>query len=404
MALTVAIYWVTVCFSASYSQVFADEIDFPHVLSELANFKVKHGFSPSDDDFFAIVLKPGYDFTFQEIEKLWKIVVDQQKSVISVDQLVALYRSKKSSIKDVCAVFKTTSYQVDPSTNESENFEIVYGYINKGDKYYLNTRMLGGHKEVIPDKTQSYDGEICYSFLDISGSLPVVGIDHLSSMSIFFQSYSPLASSMLLNSKLFERQDTVHDIIAFLETPGTAVFERTEVVDLQECIVVANWGTRVSLSPKHDFSVVQVIDYRHHFRESAEQPFLTARSVSERRVLHELKDYGNGVWLPNYVLVDFFFFFFQAIGKAAVRTSLLEVNNGVSDNVFTDFIPQNAFVLDFVRDMSYDWTEYPSIEGLLNSVVKSERVWAFQIISVTLGIIMIIIALIVMFLKRRNAA
>ena len=399
-------YLVDVCLSMAILFHFlcvqhtsANEDMYRYVASKLSNFRVEHGFAPDYEDFFEIVLQPEYRFSLEDLAKLSDIVINMQKSNVSKDQLLTLIKAKRDSIKDFRINYKVFSNLTNPFTYSRENREVNYVSASKGSMQYLSTQVLGR-----PARVQFFDGENIFSRHIVSEGIPTVDITPFSSFNVFLEARSPLVSSMLLDSKkLFGQSDYLYDVVSVLELPETTVFEKTEVVNDIECIVVASLGIKVFLSPKHDFSIIQVMDYRHHLeRGDGGEPLLSGVSISEKRTLLDLKDCGNGIWLPYRSESVFYSREGEVTGEVVALVSLIEINNGIEDSFFTDFIPQDAVVLDTVRDMVYEWTEYPSIEGILKSTVKSKRVWTFQIISVTLGLLMIIVALVMKYLAYRR--
>jgi len=90
-----------------------------------------------------------------------------------------------------------------------------------------------------------------------------------------------------------------------------------------------------------------------------------------------------------------------------MTVSGVELNKEIDPKTFTDIFPEDVLVADLVRNLSYEWSDRPSIDAILDKAVKSKRVWTLQYISLTLGILLLLAWFIIQYrayLKRKAAA
>ena len=84
----------------------------------------------------------------------------------------------------------------------------------------------------------------------------------------------------------------------------------------------------------------------------------------------------------------------------------MHFNRPLPKSFFSDVIPEDAMVSDGINHLVYVYGDRTSIGGLLNDTVRSKRVMIFRYISVTLGLVMVIIALVMKYReyrKRKNS-
>jgi hypothetical protein len=172
---------------------------------------------------------------------------------------------------------------------------------------------------------------------------------------------------------------------------------KQELIDNIKCVVVTNGSERIYLDPLKDFSVVKIENYMSVFDESTKTfEDVLCKSV----VLLDHVDYGNGIWFPQSVRVSY------SDGShfdrnVSMSIKNVELNKEIDPNFFVDVFPEDALVADTIRGIVYMWSDRPSIEATLKSVVKSKRQWFWQIASMTTGIILIIIWIIIKYVKYR---
>jgi hypothetical protein len=383
--------------------------DYERVAQSLKNFASNNGRPPNDNDFFAIVLRPGNAFSYEELDALYKEVLQQNNSNISKTDLLAIVASKRGAISDVRIKYKSDISYADGRPTISFMSE----YASTKNSFFSD-QIIFENNMPRSRRIVSYDGEHFYRYTPLlrngssldTVSIPLVGMDRDFDISLFFDPFNPLSFAMLTDTELYGRKFYfICDLqLLLLGDNNTVVFETKEVHDGIECVVVGNWYTRVLLSPQHDYSPLLAEAYylTSSSGESPKEVFPVSRSIAERRTLLDVKHYGNAIWLPSKATVEFFDKEKNNTSVVNVNVELLEVNKGLSESFFVDFIPENALISDTSRGLIYEWSDSPSIDSLLKSVVQSKRVWTFQIISLTLGILLILTWIIIQYRTHLN--
>jgi hypothetical protein len=170
-------------------------------------------------------------------------------------------------------------------------------------------------------------------------------------------------------------------------------------VDGIDCILISN-GNSIYLDPSKDYSVVKIEDFRVVIDPNGEEREIPLETVT----MSDHVDYGNGIWVPHKIDVTYSFGD-DSDGRVIIEVKNVEVNKKIGDELFTNIFPDDTVVADAVHNLVYTWSDRPSIEATLKSVVKSKRVWTFQIISLTVGTLLILIWIIIKYrayLKEKN--
>ena len=369
---------------------------------DLNNDELGQDLPSNDHDLYVLLSKPE---NFGKTAELFFDIVNEQNSMISRENLLKLVEMKQQSISNFRCKYTVFMEMFDESQNPEVNKKISYEFVCSKNKLYIGYEP---HHLEIDDPPQkiAYDGEKVLSLLSYpSGHLHAgLGKPDAGSLMGFFQTYMPLTLAMLFDPRLCEFDFCESNLMLFLQGNRLyGIFEKMEIASGQECIVIADLYMRLYLDPQKDFSVIQSDSYRQEFSDDG---ILVGRWLASRSKLFDLTDHGNGVWIPSKAVIENFDKFGKVTARCSVDVSLVEINKGIDDNFFTGFIPNDTLVADTVEGLVYVYGDRPSINSLLKDVAKSKRVFILQYISVTVGILLILIVLIVKYLayrKRKNA-
>jgi hypothetical protein len=359
----------------------------------LKYYKEKFGHAPNDNDFFSIVHSDKYSFTTEEQGRLYKIVIAQQKPSITKEQLISLMKAKTNSINSFHCKYNSDEEIYINGETKRQQYKIEYTI--KHNQFLLDEQPIIEKSYV----KRSYDGEYLYNLTEQKKNEYVVEKkSKLSDFMIFYRSDCPLGAAKLLN-QIPGIKFNLTDIVKFLEDPDVTVYEKKEVINGKECIIVASWSSALYLDTTMEYSLVQAIEYHHHLNNDP-IPAFNGRSVCLKRILSDFVQFDNGIWLPKKVSVVIYDMEGNKQIAHSIEASVIEVNKKISDSYFTDFIPDGAIVMDSERNIVYQWGDYPSINGLLKETVKPKSTRLYQRISVITGLIMIVIAIVFEIRKR----
>lgn len=377
----------------------ADEANFNRISNELKEFKEKFGYVPTDVDYFKLICKNDANLTLREQGVLWAELIKLQHPSLRLEEIKKILIGKQNSIKSFkCKFVCLHSNKVNPKDAFIGNTEFEYAV--KYPYFFLKTKYTNSDKQT--SQLYSYDGDEFIDLTNIDGRVPNARVSKLTDYSIAFCPYSPFAQSMLYDSINLNSTHPGFDFVAlFTQFPDLIVFEKKEIYNNHECIVVANLGHRFLLDTNCDFSLVKYENYFHHSENTSEGPKTIKRTLLSCRTLNNLKDYGNGIWIPSEIQNVYKSPNEEEIGSDTIHCSYIEINK-VADTMFKNVVPDNAIVFNSIRNMSYIQRDGASINSLLKDVVKSKRVFFYRCLSVSIGLAMIIIAVVVKYLRHRK--
>jgi hypothetical protein len=369
---------------------------------ELDERSVERTFPPNDHDLFRLLSKPE---NAGKTGELFVGIVNGQEPMISKESLLKLVEIKQNSISDFRCRYTVFEEEFDTVLNSVVSRKTSYEYAVSRNKLYLSYEYISGGDGRESSTIRSYDGEQIITLLVYPDGHLHVGIrapdsDVLMSL---FRGSMPLSLARLFDPRLcgLSGIDWWESNLMLFQQSGRlyGIFEKDEMVDGRQCLVVADLMSRFYLDPQRDFSVVQSEGYRLEYSDTGH---LVGRRLGARSKLFDLRDHGNGIWIPYRAVSEDFDSSGNVTHRSTIDVSHVEINKGLDDDFFTGFVPDDTPVADTITGLAYLYGERPSINDLLKATAKSKRVFIFQYISVTAGVIMIIIALIMMYLKRRK--
>jgi hypothetical protein len=362
------------------------------VTSIITSYKSEHGRSISEKEFFDITGSPNAGVGVGDMMKLWTEFGKVQVPPISKKDLLSIVKTSRGALADIRYKYTFHLTPVDSSHVISEKYEVGrYAISNEKVLFSVENNLKN---DGYINKTMSFDGAVV-RHVDFASTTPFASIDSYSHAGgTFFPSQSLLSvSSMLDTKRYYGALNAYSDFVGMLEDDETIVLEELESISGEACIVVTNGNYRMYVSPQKNFSIV--------CKECWVRYSLPGdRELISKAELKDFHEYDNSLWLPRKYYEEFF-----SKGKL-VSTILVEfddviVNSKIPDVFFQDIIPENSLVADGVNNLLYTQSDSPSINALLKSVAKSKRQWFWRIASMTTGIILIIIWIIIKYVKYR---
>lgn len=361
---------------ASAAELALDEIE-----ETIKSFKTVHGRAISEAEVWEILSQSKEDIPPKEYRELWSMIRETQAPSISLEQLLLLVKSKRDSIQTVEArthverVFFAEDGQIstDRSYKQSDHF------IFARQKLFCETeRKTRGIK--IPSATYrvSFDGEKIRKVNKPDGNLPNATVTEPSSaIATILPDPNPLSAAMLLDSQLIYKMPVAHyDLAGYIELMKPTLYEELVVLDETKCLLLEDGATyRLFLDPSRDCSVVRMEFYHRDFFQGGKIRVTKGRSVEKIVELKDLKDFGNGVFLPREIIDTFFVEGRKAV-VATLKVEDLGVNREFADEVFSGIIPDSAIVADHTQGHGgavYKQSDSASIGGLLKETTKSKR-------------------------------
>ncbi len=353
-----------------------DEHSLNKARAEVRDYKRHHGEAPSNDYYFALLSK--YELTNPEQATLHRELLGVQRPMVSVADLIAVLIAKRDTIETFDCEY----------TVRGDNFRYVFD----GGKVLVEEFITASKGHGL----RSFDGDYLRVVNFNDTNMVNASISEMSSRSSFMRPAMPLCMAMAYNPKLIDSSGTAMDLARYLEKGHFHTFEQEERVDESNCLVVASLRDAIWLDIDRGFSLVQLDSHKVELGASADGMIMTGRSLKKRRTCSEFRDYGNGLWLPFLIKETYF----TANGKvdqkrsSSVSVQKMDINKEIPESAFTDVIPEDAMVTDGPRGLIYRYSDRASIDGLLGDYVKSKRSRYLRNISVFLGILLIVMAVI----------
>lgn len=391
-------------------------VSLNEAIGEIEGFRETHGHPPSIDDFFSLIQRIRQDgmdmgsLTFDNYGVLQKKILECQSPAITTNQLCKIFQSKRDSLDNYHLKYATKSTSLAKGGNSEILYWVEREFAKSGGKVLIKSRdLVSGKKQ---SNTIVFDGINMVHLREAAGDMPQAGIsssDH-NLAGYFLDSNMPVTRAGLFDTKLYGFPHPTLDMIMFLEGDDgrgkpyypPITFEKGEVINGSSCILVANGNHSAFLDVDKDYSLVRFEEYAPKISQnSAGVTVLVGRYIVFRATLHDLRSYGNGIWLPQEILSEGYDHEGRLILRDSVLVTDVHVNTDLPDSFFTDIIPSNALVSDGKNQMTYRYNDRASINALLKETAKSKRVWIFQYISMTVGIVLILIWIIIKYRKYR---
>ena len=385
----------------------ADETSFQVALERL---KIIEDHLPDDDDFFRLLEDDSLQLSRVEQDNLFGMILRLQKGDISRGDVHRIFEARRNSILDAKICYSVSADVLLNHSSVSRGNSLQHFTFAFSDH---NTYLKRDGKRMPEDyrtSVMSTDGIVLIDVALPDNDIPNASITQVTSPDYyryFYQINMPLFSACLLDENRYGYAFPFgDDIVQFLSRKGFAhVFKQEKTINGIRCLVVLNEMCRFYLAIEKDLSPVRYelfsLRMKADLNPSSSIERFAGRSLIFRRDFSNFVDCGNGIWIP-LVIEDTRFSEDNRTDVVRVNVKDVQINKGIPDAFFTDVIPDDAMVADGIRGLVYRQGDHASIEGLLKETVKSKRVFIFQYISVTIGILLILIWITVKYLAYRK--
>lgn len=366
---------------------------------------VNHAEPLTYDEFFEITGR--HDLTMLESSELWRLMAERQNPPISIDELKTLYERKRDSIKTFYAVFRDGDETVTFALKGSDRL-----YLEKEDKSIVNeddATPVSAYRTI--HARNPSDHRVVSFYAEESGKkfstaqrTPLSGFSALQC----YNPNIPLAPARLVNSKqCFQNTDSSSDMTKLLELHPVCLFGKPEMIDGHRCLLLAERDTKIYLDADRDYSIYAVF---HHGRlkESEWGGYMPSHTTepTSKKVLHGLKDYGDGVWLPSRVETVSYAEDGSVKSEKEIVYDKIKVNRRIRDSFFEDVIPDDAYVTD-VTDKSdvktYKWRDRNLLDIPARDRPAVRHQCVYRSICVAIGLVLIVVGAFAKWRKRRLA-
>ena len=366
---------------------------------------VNHGEPLTYDEFFEMTGK--YDLTMLESSELWRLMAERQNPPISIDELKALYERKRDSIKTFYAVFRVENETVTFALKGDDRL-----YLEKEDKSVVNENdatHVSAYRTI--HARNGFDHRLVSFCAEESGkkhsTAQRIPLSNISALQCYNRDI-PLVPARLVNAKqCFQNTDPFADMTEYLELRPVCLFEKPEMIDGHRCLLLAERDSKIYLDADRDYSIYAVF---HHGRlkESEWGGYISCHTAepTAKTVLHGLKDYGGGVWLPSRVETVSYAEDGSVKSEKEIVYDKIKVNRRIRDRFFEDVIPGDATVTDVMDESNvktYRWCDRNMLDIPVQdrSAVRRQRV--YRAAGVTLGLALIAVWAVIKWRKRRPA-
>ncbi len=278
-----------------------------------------------------------HNLDVQDRAALWALMKSRQNPPVNIGKLREVYEKKRNFIEDFSSAFHVghKKYTFAQKGEDKLYFEGVFerpgGCVS--NFYETASRSDSAYRSVIRGP-------------EVNGKSPLLAlimpVDIVNSLSGLYSSEMPLSQAWLFKAK-WGHGVTGSDLGDILGKPNTdaVVFEKPEVIDGRSYLVVGTLFAKFYLDPEKDYAVYSVEQYSPVTTDGR-----TVVTISSKSILHGLKDYGGGVWLPETAEI----FHFNPDGSPRPGEEFvydeIKINSGIPDTFFDDIIPADAAVVD----------------------------------------------------------
>ena len=390
-SIVLSVWVAAFCSLTAANFACAEEEDFKKTVEEFNVIKTSTGMAPSLNDYIRLVIDDrGKNLSACEQIDLWEILKEMQNPMITREELLALLESKYRAIDSFESVY-TLKQEVKDSSCGHRDETVKYRFAKKGSQFLVERDRIEGEPKnhILISSTKDR-----YIMLNIPSEDDEHGLVNASlggpsgERGEGFEPWSPLSQSGLCDTSFYNFPHEYYDLVLFLnEVKNFIIFEKTEMVNDCECLVIASLSCRLMLDIDKDFSLVQICGSSCVPRETPDDPVLERVFLSSQSTLYGLTSYGNSIWFPKKSVTEYF----TADSEAPYMTDTvdyekIEVNHHLSDSYFSGVIPDGALVADSIRDMVYVWGDRASIGSLIKKTVKTKRQTIFRNLSVVFGL------------------
>lgn len=354
------------------------------------------GRMPSLPEFGELLVKSDGPFTSDDRVALFGAFGDIQEPPISRRDLHDLLRAQRASIATFRAHYRAdySIYLIGPDPKEKPpRIEVDFAF--DGQKvFYAKEVSRGGTVEV--KMTEAYDGEVFRDLLERRDENPYGTIGTLDSRERFFGRENPILRAGLLNSAVEWGREDFEDDLASCVLDGF-VYETPVTIGGIECLPIGKVTKFFYCSPQHMYALVESRSGTFDFDETAsryvgENSFVVRKNSEFVRVTDQL-------WLPKrseYVHTRDN----QIVNQYTMTVSSYDVNESLPDSLFTEIMPQGAYIVDTVQNASYVLGQ--ETETKLNLATEGVKPGRSRMAFILLNILAVFVLAALLMFRRRS--
>jgi outer membrane lipoprotein-sorting protein len=369
------------------------------VKREIDAYRAREGCAMSMSDFESLMTRFSPIPTRYRSE-IWMKLKETQRPSIDLSQLIKLIKSRRDALQSLSQSYVSTTSRYANGVGMPTEYLSVRHVLQRGSLFQEVRRVDLRNDKLLAYNTTSYDGRVLRT-VDHSMATPNATISDMSTLNeLFFQNNLFYSLMMLDSEKYGFGQSPGMDLVCLLEGQAAVLFEKKVTIDEREYVLVSDGPHRVYLSPDMDYAVarLEVVLPKPSARVRGIVPVSTMlHSLCEAKGFTPSE---NGFFFPATVVLSVFNEHGHLLQKTETEFTKIEINPKVDKDFFENVIPEDAFVTDGIQGITY-FGNSTSINDLLKRVAKSKRQWFWQIASMTTGIILIIIWIIIKYMKHR---
>ena len=316
---------------------------FKEAIESVKNYRDANGKAPTKDFYYELV--ESVRLTGIEQSTLYLEVIAQQNPMIAIDDLVSIIESKRDSISSFRCRYVTSD---DPDEVKLFAFD--------ENKLLVKDKLIG--------IAGSYDGNIVRIVETPTSAM----IQPRNSLARFDRDQNALYRARLFNQELVDQNENISDLSKYVRQSRFSVLEELTTIGDSKCLMITDLSSDIYLDIDRNFAVKKIDSIGHGYETDAEGMLTTtSHSVEVSEVHTEFEDFGNGIWLAKKSTLN-------RVGQpeSFVQTLEIEVNPSISATEFTGIIPDDAQVMDAVRDLVYQAGNKASINETINGVVAQK--------------------------------
>ena len=361
---------------------------------------VNHAEPLTYDEFFEITGR--YDLSMPESSELWILMIGRQNPPISIDELKTLYERKRDSIKTFYAVFRDGDKTLTFALKENDQL-----YLEEEDRSKVSdddAAHVSTYRTIRAQNKSDYRQVFFYTL----ESGEERSSAQLMPRSDFSARQCCRWENPLTISKIACPGDSMsQDMAKYLEErKDLYLFEKPEIIDGHRCLVLASQSEKLCLDADKDYCVYAVFLHSRLEKSKWGGGYISRHTSepTEKTVLHGLKDYGGGIWLPSRAEIVSYADDGSVESEKEIVYDKIKINRRIRDSFFENVIPDDAMVMDEIRVMDYRWRDRNLLDLPEEERAAVRRQRVFRATCASLGLVLIALAFVLKYRSGKKRA
>jgi hypothetical protein len=355
------------------------------------------GRMPSLSEYTELLVSSEGPFTTDDRVSLYFCFGEIQEPRISKGGLYDLLRAQRVSIASLRARY-STDYRVRDNFPEPERgsrvFECEFAF--DGQKAFFEKSVLRDDAW-LKKETEAYDGEVLRTLLEEPDENPYGTIGPLDARGRSFVPENPMWCAGLVNSVVVTKGEGSENCDLGLAVNQNFVYEIPATIRGIECLPVGQVGSVWYCSLGHQYALVEKRIGDVHFDEGTQRYVRRDSSVVHKN--SEFAPVSDQVLMPKrseYTLTREG----QIVQHFVTTVSSYELNEDVSPDLFSEIIPQGAYLVDALQDAVYVLGE--KTETKLNMETEGIKPRRSRIALILLNVLAVFVLAALLVFRRRK--